>query len=323
MRTMERLTRAYRNAKIVEIDSSSKIVVLSDSHRGDGSLSDEFTKNRHVFVAALENYYDEGFTLIEAGDNDDLWEWPKFRHIVKANPMSFRLLRSFHEDGRYLRMYGNHDMQLADPHYVAEHLETARDHLTGECVPLFEGIEVHEAVLLRHRQTKQEIFVVHGHQGDFANDQAWRWSMFTFRIFWRYLHRLGIRSPSSPTRNSFKRHKVERNYARWIRRNGIALVCGHTHRERFPRKDDAPYFNAGSCVYPNYITGLEIADDQIALVTWRVEPDANRYLKVVRRNLAGPQPLVDFDLRPDLSRVRRPSKTLDWTVLENSNGRRR
>ena len=72
MRTIPRLTRAYRNAKVVEIDSSSKIIIFSDSHRGDGSLADEFHKDRDIFEAALQHYLDEGYTLIEAGDNDEL-----------------------------------------------------------------------------------------------------------------------------------------------------------------------------------------------------------------------------------------------------------
>ncbi len=317
MRTMERLTRAFDRAKILEIDSSSKIIIFSDSHRGDGSLSDEFTKNRHIFVAALQHYYDEGFTLIEAGDNDDLWEWPKFRHIVKANPLTFSLVRQFHVEDRYLRMYGNHDFQLADATYVRENMYSSRSHLTGERRPLLDDLHVHEAIRLRHRVTGQEIFVVHGHQGDFANDQAWKFTMFTFRMLWRHLHMLGIRSPSSPTRNSFKRHKVERNYVRWIVRNGKALICGHTHRERFPSPGDAPYFNSGSCVYPNYITGIEIIDDEIALVTWRVEPDENGYLRVARRTVAGPSPISDFDKPPVTGRARRPGKSLDW-----SSGRR-
>ena len=178
---------------------------------------------------------------------------------------------------------------------------------------------MHEAILMRHRDTRQEILIVHGHQGDFANDQAWRWSMFTFRIFWKYAHALGIRSPSSPTRNSYKRHKVERNYVRWILRNGRALICGHTHRERFPRANDAPYFNSGSCVFPSYITGLEIVEDQISLVTWLVVPDVNGYTRVVRRVIAGPRPLADFDLQPDPSRHRRPAKSLeDWTTSTRS-----
>lgn len=314
MHTMKRLTKAYREAEVIEFDSSSRFVFLSDAHRGDGSISDEFTKNRHIFVAALQHYFDEGFTLIEGGDNDDLWEYPKFRHIAKANPFTFEMIKGFHDAGRYLRLYGNHDMQLADHAFVRRYLYTLRDHYTGQIEPFLDGVQVHQAILLRNSVTGQEILTVHGHQGDFANDQAWRWSMFTFRIFWKYLHALGIRSPSSPTRNSFRRHKVERNFVRWIRRHGVPLICGHTHRERFPRGHDAPYFNTGSCVFPNYITGIEIENDQIALVTWRVIPDANGYLRVGRKVVAGPRPLADFDLRPDPSRQRRPGKNLDWSA---------
>ncbi len=312
MQTMQRLTRAYRNAHVIEFGNADRFAFLSDSHRGDGSTSDEFTKNRQIFISALAHYFDEGYTLIEAGDNDDLWEWPKFRHIAKANPLTFDLIKCFHADGRYLRLFGNHDMQLADPDYVARTLWQGRDHLTGRLEPFLPGLDVHEAVVLRHSKTGQEILTVHGHQGDFANDQAWRYSMFTFRFFWRHLHALGIRSPSSPTRNSFKRHKVERNYARWIRRHGIAMICGHTHRERFPRNGDAPYFNTGSCVFRTYITALELADDAISLVTWQILPDADGYLRVGRRVLAGPLPIANFDLHPEPGRHRRPSRSLDW-----------
>ena len=313
MQTRKRLNEAYDAAEVVEVDASSRLVFISDAHRGDGSISDEYTKNRHVFVAALQHYFDEGFTLVEHGDSDDLWEFP-FRHIYKANPLSFALLRRFHEAGRYRRLYGNHDMQLADPEYVRKNLYEQRDHLSGRLEPFLSGLEVREALLLRHRVTGQEILTVHGHQGDFANDHGWRYSMFTFRIFWRYLHALGIRSPSSPTRNSFKRHKVERNYVRWIRSRGIALICGHTHRERFPTGNDAPYFNSGGCTYPNYITGLELVDDTMSLVTWRVVPDANGYLHVARRIVAGPRPIAEFDLHPNPARHRRPGKKLDWST---------
>ena len=79
MRTMEQLSRAYRNAEVLEIDPTSKIIIFRRPPRRR-SISDEFSKNRHVFYAALQYYYDEDFTLIEAGDNEDLWEWPKFGH---------------------------------------------------------------------------------------------------------------------------------------------------------------------------------------------------------------------------------------------------
>lgn len=297
MRTMERLSRAYRNAEVLEIDPTSKIIIFSDAHRGDGSISDEFSKNRHVFYAALQYYYDEDFTLIEAGDNEDLWEWPKFGHIAKSYPLTYEFIRRFHTHGRYLRLYGNHDFQTADPNYVRDNLHYVRSPYSGDREPCLEGVNVHEAILMRHRDTRQEILIVHGHQGDFANDQAWLMNMYSLRFFWKYLHAFGIKSPSSPVRNSFERHKVERNYVKWIRLNRIALICGHTHREKFPRDGELPYFNSGSCVYPSHITGLEITGDAITLVRWRVDANEDGLLQVARRVIAGPTPLASFDLK--------------------------
>ena len=143
------------------------------------------------------------------------------------------------------------------------------------------------------------------HQGDFSNDQNWRFTMWTYRAFWKWLHAFGIHSPSSPIRNTFKRHKVERNYVKWIRERGIALICGHTHRAKFPASDETPYFNSGSCTFNAYVTGLEIVNGEISLVRWRVESDANGYLHVVRWVLAGPRPLSDYD------RLRRPGLSAD------------
>lgn len=290
MKTMQRLTGAYRDATVVPFDGASKFVWLSDSHRGDGSLTDEFMKNKNIFVAALKHYFAEGFTLIEAGDNDELWEY-KPRHIVKANGIVFNEIRRFHAAGRYLRMFGNHDYELADPSFVREAFETAPNPLTGELEPFLPDLAVHEAILLRHRETGRELLTVHGHQGDFSNDQNWRMTRFTFRVFWKRMHAFGIRSPSSPVQNSFKRHKVERNYNKWIRIHGVPLICGHTHRERFPRGDDLPYFNTGSCVFPSYITGLELVDGALSLVGWRVEPDEDRFLQIRKSTLVGPRPV--------------------------------
>lgn len=295
MKTRNRLTAAYETAHVLEFDEDSRFVFLSDAHRGDGSKADEFARNRTVFAHALEHYLTEEFTLVELGDQDDLWEFPHIRHIVKANGPVFDVLRQFHAAGRYLRLFGNHDMQLADPRYVRQNLSLAPNPVTGALEPLFPSLEVHGALLLRHRWTGQEVVVVHGHQGDFANDQNWRFTMVTFRGFWKWLHAFGIKSPSSPIRNSFKRHKVERNYVKWIREHRIALICGHTHREKFPRPDETPYFNTGCGTFNGYVTGMEIVKDEISLVGWDVEPDSNGYLHVARHVLAGPAPLEAYD----------------------------
>ncbi len=296
MRTIKRLTEAYANARIEEFDDDSRYVFLSDCHRGDGSMADEFMKNKSIYLAALQSYYALGFTYVEVGDGDELWENFDFKHVLWANNSTFRLLKKFYDEGRLHYLYGNHNMQLRDPEYARSCFTLMKDE-AGEMVDFMPGLEPCEAMIFRHRHSGQELFVVHGHQGDAANDQFWRATMWTFRVFWKYMHAFGVRSPASPVKNLFKQHKVERNYKRWIRRSRVPLICGHTHRQKFPHDDALPYFNTGSCVFPSYITGIEISDGQIMMVGWRVEPDDDGYLHVVRWVLAGPEPISTFDLR--------------------------
>lgn len=295
VKTMKRLAEAYRDARVELIDDTSRYVIMSDCHRGDGSKSDEFLKNKNSYTAAMDYYWKNGFTYVEAGDGDELWEHD-FKHIIRANRAVWEQLLQFHHAGRLIRMWGNHDLDLRDPRFVREHLWTAKDAVTGEIEPFFDGLEAVEAVVFRHRETGQDILLVHGHQGDFPNDQAWRFSRFMMRAFWRYAHAFGFHSPTSPVANSYKRHKVERNYVKWIRQNRIALICGHTHREKFPQADQVPYFNSGSCIYPSHITALEIENGSITLVRWRVDPNEDAILQVTRREMAGPEPLSTYDL---------------------------
>lgn len=297
MKTRDRLTRAYDEARVVPFDDTSRFVFLTDAHRGDGSMSDEFAKNKDIFNAALDHYFVQGFTLVEAGDNDDLWEYPHVRNIVAAHGPTFWRLSAFHRERRYFRLYGNHDVQLRDPDYVRDQFSHAFNSVTGHEEELLPGLQVLDALLFRHAATRQEILLVHGHQGDFSNDQNWRMTMWIFRGFWKHLHAFGIRSPSSPVKNNQKRHKVERNFVKWIRLHHVALICGHTHRWKFPNGDDLPYFNTGACSFPGYVTGLELADGSLTLVRWHVEPDEAGYLRVARRIMAGPRPVGDFDLR--------------------------
>ena len=111
------------------------------------------------------------------------------------------------------------------------------------------------------------------------------------------MHSLGIRNPTSPVKNIFKRHKIERNFKKWIAKNRKMLICGHTHRFKFPREDEVPYFNTGCCIYPTIITGIEISQGNIQLIRWKTEPDDNGYLKVRRLVLRGPKTIREFDMR--------------------------
>ena len=69
-----RLSRAYKNAKTVAFDDSSKFILFSDCHRGDNSFADDFANNRNIYFHALKHYYNKGFDDCELGVGDEVWE---------------------------------------------------------------------------------------------------------------------------------------------------------------------------------------------------------------------------------------------------------
>lgn len=294
MRTNSRLDEVFKEAFPIPFDDQSRFVFFSDIHRGDDSLSDEFGRNRHIYEHALDYYYRYGCTYIEVGDGDELWEHPNYDYIKAAHATTFNLLRKFYRESRLYMIYGNHNMRLRDPAFVKRNLTSIYDDLQEKNVDLFPDLTVHEALILKHRITQQEIFVVHGNQGDLLNDQLWRISSFLIRYLWRFMHVVGVKYAASPAKNRYKRHKVERNYNKWNSQHGIMLICGHTHRPRFPKSGEPAYFNTGCCMHPRGITCLELMDGKVSLVSWRVhsKPDGSMYIK--RSIMQGPKPIECF-----------------------------
>ena len=47
------LTNLYNKCERVEIDNSSKFIIISDVHRGDGTFADSLIDNRNIYFAAL------------------------------------------------------------------------------------------------------------------------------------------------------------------------------------------------------------------------------------------------------------------------------
>lgn len=299
MYTDKRLTEAYENARIEYFNDSSKYIIFSDIHRGNGSHFDEFSKNQNIFRYALEYYYKNGYTYIEAGDGDELWENSKIADIKNAHFHIFETIKKFNDEDRFIMIYGNHNIYMKDIAYVKKHYYRSYNQYKESRHDFLNGMVPVEALVLKHSETSQEILTLHGHQGDFLNDQFWFFSMISLKYVWRHLHSFGIRNPASPVKNTFKRHKIERNFKKWIAKNKKMLICGHTHRFKFPKKYQLPYFNTGCCIYPTIITGIEIFDGEIQLIRWKIEPDDKGILKVTRMVLRGPRPIKDFDIRID------------------------
>lgn len=290
-----RLSRAYKNAKVVPFDNTSKFILFSDCHRGDNSFADDFANNRNIYYHALKYYFNEGFHYCELGDGDELWENMHFESIFEAHKNVYKLLRQFHIENRLHMLWGNHDMVYKDPKYVEKHLSSYFEPIDEKDKELFEGITYNEAVILKHVETQQEIFMAHGHQADWWNYTFWRWGRFLVRVLWKPLQVWGIADPTSPAKNYTELRKVEKRLKKWILANNLLItVVGHTHRPRFPEPGQIPLFNDGSCVHPRSITGIEIEGGKISLIKWQIATTDDGILRVVRILLEGPQKLIDY-----------------------------
>lgn len=297
MSSQERLTKAYKEAKRIGFNDTSKFILFSDCHRGDSSFADDFANNRNIYFHALQHYYKEDYSYIEIGDGDELWENMFFKDIFEANKNIYLLMQKFFNENRLHMIYGNHDMVYRNESVVKKLLAEYFDAKIGKKVPLFPGIKYHEAFILEHNETQQELFLTHGHQADFMNYVGWKFNRFLVRVLWKPLQVWGIKDPTSPAKNYVELIKVERRIKKWIAdNNNIITITGHTHRPRFPSPTENAllYFNDGSCVHPRSITGIEIVNGTIALIKWFIDTREDGTLQIVKEILEGPAKLEDY-----------------------------
>lgn len=266
MSTESRLNKLFRTSPVIPIDYLSRIVIMSDCHRGVGNWGDNFLKNQNIYTAALNYYYQNDYTYIELGDGDELWENRDMAKIVETHSDVFELLSRFYQDQRLYMLCGNHDF-------------------------IKKKQNVHESLILKNRINNQTIFLVHGHQGDLLNDTLWRFSRFLVRYIWRPLELFALNDPTSAAKNNTKKSAVEQRLSAWSKKHSQILIAGHTHRPMFPEDHTSWYFNCGSCVHPHSVTALEIHNNKITLVKWMVCSRADLSLHIGREILAGPAPL--------------------------------
>ena len=290
----KKLTELFEKTDRLPFNDHSKFIFFGDVHRGDNSISDEFSHNQNIYYYALAYYFSRGYTYIETGDGDELWEQPRYNVIIDAYSNIFNLLKNFHDENRFIMLYGNHNIQLRKQKYADKYLKHYHDDYLDQDEPLFSNLTPVESIVLKHEETGQEFFVVHGHQGDILNHSLWRISFILIRFFWRFLHLIGFNYAASPAKNKTKRRRVENEYGKWAEKHKTPIICGHTHRPRFPRGNDSAYFNTGCCIHPQGITGIEIESGKIRLVEWGVRPDGEGFLYIRRRIIHVAEPLSYF-----------------------------
>jgi UDP-2,3-diacylglucosamine pyrophosphatase LpxH len=293
MSLIKQLSAVYDSAKTIFIEDSSKIVIMSDCHRGIGNWGDNFLSNQNLFYAALTYYYQKDFTYIELGDGDELWENRNFQYILTTHVDAFWLMSKFYKKQKLYMLYGNHDIVKRNKQFADENLRSYYDENRKKYAALFPGIEVLEGLILNYKNNNN-IFLVHGHQVDFLNNNIWRVSRFLVRYLWRPLELIGVHDPTSASKNYKVKEKVEKRLIKWSKINKQMIIAGHTHRPVFPQVTEPLYFNDGSCVHPRCITAIEIENGSISLLKWTLKTKKDRTLFVGKEILEGPVKLQDF-----------------------------
>ena len=282
-----RLENILNTSKKIEIDESSKIVIMTDCHRGDANWSDDFARNQNEYLHALQHYYEKGYTYIELGDGDDLWENKSFEDIASSHNNTFRILAKMYKVGRFHTIYGNHDMVKKYDNYRKKNMQTYLNDRKRKEEELFPNIQIEEGLVLHYKPLDKEILLIHGHQGDLMNDKLWKLGRFLVRYIWRPLEIFGVKDPTRAAKNYHKKINHERKLIRWLEKTDRMLIAGHTHRPVFPEVGDPLYLNGGSCVHPRCITCIEICDGKISLIKWHIETNHNGVLYVAKDILAG------------------------------------
>ncbi len=290
----KRLSLVLKNAYTIPFDDNSRFIIMSDCHRGIGNWGDNFSGNQNIFFAALYYYYENGYTYIELGDGDELWENRHIEDIIDAHSDAFWLMSLFYKKDRLYMIYGNHDIIKKNPKYTQTKCKEFYCDSSNSYLALFPGIKIREGILLSNRYTSESIFLTHGHQADFLNDRLSRLSGIMVRYLWRPLELIGIKDPTSAAKNNQKKNSIERKLSEWSRKNKQFMICGHTHRPVFPKVGDTLYFNDGSCVHPRCITGIEIRNGTISLVKWATMTRPDSTLYVGKEILEGPVRLSDY-----------------------------
>jgi predicted phosphodiesterase len=280
MKTAKRIIGVYNKSKVINIDDQSKIIIMSDCHRGDGRFGDNFSDNKLLFMAALNYYYNRDYTYIEIGDGDELWENKYLSKIIINYSDVFKLMSKFYKRNKLYMLYGNHDIIKRDKIYTNNVLREYFDEKEKKYIELFPHIEINEGLILNYKYKK--ILLIHGHQGDFLNDTLWRVSRMLVRYLWRPLELIGIHNPTSAANNDKKKQNLENKLIDWTIKNDTMIIAGHTHKIAFPVAGENLYFNDGCCTHPRSITGIEINEGNICLIKWSIKTRNDRTLYVER-----------------------------------------
>ncbi len=312
---IRRIEKIYEKAPVRQLQDSDKYIIFSDIHIGNGGRADDFRRNAEDFMTILREYYlPGGYILILNGDIEELQKFT-MKAIQKRWSEIFNIFELFNNNGRLIKIIGNHDLELS----------------TGR----FRNINSNLLEALRLEYRGNTIFLLHGHQ---AANIFHRYNDLVGFLAKYFAYPLGIKNRTA-AHNSKRKYTVEKGIYRFSYLKKIVSIIGHTHRPLFEginkrdslrfaierilrdypemseadkagagdeitrlkielgsleRKErnlpDSSFYHNADIVLPNLfnsgavigrrgMTGIEIEEGEISLIHWFDESKRKKYLK--------------------------------------------
>ena len=207
------LEKLLNSAKPIQLDSSSRVLILSDLHMGNGGRRDEFRRNAGLIQSMLKQYYlPEKYSLVLNGDVEELFKF-SLDSIAERWADIYALFLQFEQNGFFWKTYGNHDSDLFEEknYQLAPYLLESIKFLYGE----------------------ESLLLFHGHQASILLWETYPLVSQAVVLFLRYVAKpFGIRNFSTAY-NSRRRFAIEKSIYEFSNQAKIVSIIGHTHRPLF------------------------------------------------------------------------------------------
>ncbi|MCX6316690.1 MAG: metallophosphoesterase [Bacteroidetes bacterium] len=237
---------------------NDKFIIFSDQHKGRRNGADDFMLAEPNYLAALDHYYKADFTFINLGDSEELWE-NNLWQVKKMNKANFDAEKKFLLKGKYVKVFGNHDLFWDNDPFAGWQLRS----IFKQKVKVYEGVVLQLAVGCEQLAVDSQqlavdshqsavdslrtqtpfssmvgeppvhIFLTHGHQGDAQSDGNWFSKFFVAKI-WAPLQSLLRINPNTPAYDAEKKTLHNSIMYEWsASQQNLLLVTGHTHQPVF------------------------------------------------------------------------------------------
>jgi UDP-2,3-diacylglucosamine pyrophosphatase LpxH len=221
-RALSETLETAREKASYSLDANGSYVIFSDHHKGARTRADDFLLCEETYMQALEYYDNKGYTLIVLGDVDELWEEDP-GNVLESYPGVFLKEGEFYQDGRYVRIYGNHDNFWHSAKNVDEFLDQ-----------YYPDINPIDGVVYNFNHNGNmigEIYMVHGNQGVVDVGALSNLARIIVRTFWRTFQKLTGKGRTTPAKDACLRGIHDTLMYNWAdEQTKLILIAGHTHR---------------------------------------------------------------------------------------------